>query len=155
MKRIALGNRLWAHAAGRATMHRPYLLARAIVSCSSIMIVLPASMARTRPPARCMFSMVETPTVGTSKRISCCGLATLTTVKPPRGRARRRGECLIGALDRLDGEHGPLLDRDALADVEPAHLLGQLPAEVDVLFFLGRRGARLVSIPSRTSNSGQ
>src|SRR6202040_2766576 len=49
----------------------------------------------------------------------------------------------VGALDGLDGEDGPLLDGDTLADIEPAHLLGHLPAEGDVgLFARGRRTAR-------------
>ena len=36
-----------------------------------------------RPPARCIASTVSRPTVGTSKRVSCRGLATFTTTKPP------------------------------------------------------------------------
>ena len=35
----------------------------------------------------------------------------------------------------------PPFHDDALADVEPAHLLGQSPAELDVLAFQGRRRA--------------
>src|SRR5262245_12944039 len=35
----------------------------------------------------------------------------------------------VGPLDRLDGEDRLVLDGDALADVEPAHLLRELPAE--------------------------
>src|SRR5262249_61522768 len=47
----------------------------------------------------------------------------------------------VGALDRLDREHRPLLHRDALADVQLTHLLGQLPAECNVGLFLGGRTA--------------
>ena len=45
--------------------------------------VRPASTASTLPPAATIVSSVPRPMVGTSNRMSCCGLATLTTVKPP------------------------------------------------------------------------
>ena len=44
----------------------------------------------------------------------------------------------VRTLDRLDGKHGPLAHGHALAHVEAAHLLGQLPAEGDIRLFVGR-----------------
>src|SRR5205807_1483791 len=43
------------------------------------------------------------------------------------GRAQFAGpeDGTVGAFDGLDGENGPLLDGDTLADIEPAHLFGQ------------------------------
>ena len=105
-------------------------------------MVLSASMARTRPPALCSDSMVVQPTVGTSKRMSCWGLATLTTTKAAATAPLAGAEDgAIGPLDGLDGEHGALSHGHALADVEPAHFAGQLPAELDVFFLGGRRAA--------------
>src|SRR3954463_14446471 len=57
----------------------PYRSASATVASSSSRIVRPASIASAVAPAACMLSMVWVPTVGTSKRLSCCGLAILTT----------------------------------------------------------------------------
>ena len=45
----------------------------------------------------------------------------------------------VGAFDRLDGEHRAVLHANALADIEAAHLLGDVPAELDVLLLGGRR----------------
>src|SRR5262249_40356686 len=38
----------------------------------------------------------------------------------------------ISTFDGFDGKHSAILDGDALADVEPAHLLGHLPAKGNV-----------------------
>ena len=46
----------------------------------------------------------------------------------------------IRAFNGLDSKHGPFFHGHALTDVEPAHFLGKLPAEVDVLFFAGCGG---------------
>ena len=43
----------------------------------------------------------------------------------------------VGAFDGFDGDRGAAFDGDALADVEPAHLLGERPAELDVELFGG------------------
>ncbi len=61
----------------------------------------------------------------------------------PAGAAERAGaaDALVGALDRLDRQHGLVLHGHALADVEPAHLLGHPPAELDVFLLPGRRAA--------------
>ena len=42
-----------------------------------------ASIARQLAPAETIACKVPSPIVGTSNRMSCCGLATLTTVNPP------------------------------------------------------------------------
>ena len=59
------------------------------------------------------------------------------------GRTERAGaaDALVGPFDGLDRQHGLVLDGHALADVEPAHLLGDLPAELDVFLLPGRRAA--------------
>ena len=59
------------------------------------------------------------------------------------GLAERAGaaDALVGPFDGFDGQRRTVLDGHALPDVEPAHLLGQLPAEVDVLFLGGGRAA--------------
>ena len=41
-------------------------------------------------------------------------------------------DAAVGAFDRLDGDRRALLDRHGLTDVEPAHLLGQQPAELNI-----------------------
>ena len=64
-------------------------------------------------------------------------------------------DAAVGPLDRLDGQGGLLLDGDRLADVEPAHLLGQRPAELDVLALRARSAAGGSDSPSFTSSSGQ
>ena len=47
-------------------------------------------------------------------------------------------DALVGAFDGFDGDHGLIFDADALADVELAHALGNLPTELDVrLLFAG------------------
>jgi len=88
------------------------------------------------------------PIVGTSNRMSCCGLATLTTVKPA-GAAERPGaaDALVGPLDRLDRQHRLVFDGHALPNVEPAHLLGHLPAKFDILLLPGRRAAAGKAVP--------
>ncbi len=77
--------------------------------------------------------------------------------RPAAGPAELAGalDAAVGPLDGLDGQRGPLLDGDRLADVEPAHLLGQVPAELDVFLLRRQSGARRVRIPSFTSSSGQ
>ena len=53
-------------------------------------------------------------------------------------------DAFVGAFDGFDRHDGPAFDGDALADVEPAHFLGERPAEVDVLLFAdwsGRGGS--------------
>ena len=97
-------------------------------------MVLPASMARTRAPALCRFSIVEVADGGDVEPHVLLGLGDLDQ-GPAAGPAELPGalDAAVGPLDRLDGQRGPLLDGDRLADVEPAHLLGQVPAEVDVL----------------------
>ena len=105
-------------------------------------IVLPASIARTRAPALCRFSMVVTPIVGHVEPHVLLRLGDLDE-RPAAGPAELAGalDAAVGPLDGLDGQGGLLLDGDRLADVEPAHLLGQRPAELDVLP-LRRRSAR-------------
>ena len=62
--------------------------------------------------------------------------------RPAAGAAELAGtfDAAVGSLDRLDGQGGTLLDGDRLTHVEPAHFLGQHPAELNVLL-LGRLGA--------------
>ena len=45
----------------------------------------------------------------------------------------------VGAFDRFDRQHGPILHANALADIEPAHQLGDVPAEFDVGLLADRR----------------
>ena len=45
----------------------------------------------------------------------------------------------VRAFDRFDGDHGAVLDANALADIETTHLLGDLPTKLDVLLLCGRR----------------
>ena len=73
--------------------------------------------------------------------MSCCGLATLTTVNPPAGTNAGAADALVGAFDGLDRQRRLVFHRHALANVQPAHLLGQLPAEADVLPLPGRWSA--------------
>ena len=119
-------------------------------------IVLPASMARTRAPALCRFSMVGRADRRHVEPHVLLGLGDLDE-GPAAGPAEQAGalDAAVGPLDGLDGQGGLLLDGDRLADVEPAHLLGQQPAELDVLALRGRSGPRRVRIPSFTSSSGQ
>ena len=93
--------------------------------------------------------------MGTSNRMSCCGLATLTTVNPPAWQSvPGAADALVGPFDGLDGQHGLVLDGHALADVQPAHLLGHPPAEFDVLL-LGEVGPRSRQLAvASTSSSG-
>ena len=42
----------------------------------------------------------------------------------------------IGAFDCFDGQYGAVFDNDALADVQTAHLFGDLPTKGDVLVLL-------------------
>ena len=44
----------------------------------------------------------------------------------------------VGAFDRLDREYRLVLHANALADVEPTHFAGDLPAEFDVVLLRGR-----------------
>ena len=60
----------------------------------------------------------------------------------------------IGPLDRFDGQDGPVFDDHALADVEPAHLLGDFPAQGDVFLLVRPSAGGSVKQPSPTSNSG-
>ena len=99
-------------------------------------------------------SSVPRPIVGTSNRMSCCGLATLTTVKPPAGQsapARRMHSSVPSIASTASGvrPYG-----HALADVEPAQFLRQLPAELGCLSVAAADGPRRVSCPGSTSNSG-
>ncbi len=50
-------------------------------------------------------------------------------------------DALVGALDGFDRQRGLVLDGHALAHVEPSHLLGHLPAELDVFLLPGVRAA--------------
>lgn len=43
----------------------------------------------------------------------------------------------VGPFDRLDRQDGAVFDGDALADVEPPHLFGDVPTEADVAIELG------------------
>ena len=43
----------------------------------------------------------------------------------------------VRAFDGFHGQHSPVLDRNALADVKPSHFLGQLPAKADIAFLAG------------------
>jgi hypothetical protein len=81
--------------------------------------------------------MVPTPIVGTSNR----GESSL------RAKLSRPADTGVGSLDRFDGEYGPALHCDGLADVEAAHFPGQAPAESDILFLGG--GRRAAREPSR------
>ena len=66
----------------RPTMVMPAASAAATIASPSIMRVLPASTDNRVAPAARMASMVDTPTTGTSKRMSWLGLATLTIRTP-------------------------------------------------------------------------
>ena len=60
----------------------------------------------------------------------------------------------VGAFDRFDGQHGAVLDADALADVETAHLLGDVPTEFECRFAWLPDGGRPAICPGFTSSSG-
>lgn len=57
--------------------------------------------------------------------------------------AKRPGatDRLVGAFDRLDGQDRLILDRNALADVEPPHFASEIPAEKNVFPLRRRRRA--------------
>src|SRR5579883_91097 len=63
------------------TIAIPAALARETIVSLSKTSVRPASIARHVAPARFMVSIVFKPTTGTSKRMSCFGFATFTTVR--------------------------------------------------------------------------
>ncbi len=63
-------------------MAMPASSAARTMASPSIMSVLPASTDSSVAPAACIASIVETPTTGTSNRMSWFGLATLTIRTP-------------------------------------------------------------------------
>ena len=103
-------------------------------SASSTMIVLPASMASTLPPAA----------ISDSNRSQADGRhiephVLLRLGDFDDGKAALRAQLAgaanagVGAFDRFNGNHRPAFHGDALADVEPAHLFGQRPAKLNVV----------------------
>ncbi len=97
----------------------PCLLANSIVSSVSMTMVFAASIAKQVARARIIVSIVLRPIVGTSNRMSCLGLATLTTVNPPEGQSLSGSlDRFVCSFDRFKSEDGPLADGDTLADIE-------------------------------------
>ncbi|MFO1063696.1 MAG: hypothetical protein U0892_07505 [Pirellulales bacterium] len=88
-----------------------------------------------RPPARCRFSIVRSPIVGTSNRMSCCGLATLINPNPPRGQMSPVRSMRHPFPDGFDTQDGPVANRYALTDIQPSHFSGDGKCKVDVLQF--------------------
>ena len=126
--------------AHKAVMVIPYRSASAIVWSSSRRIVLPASIARTRPPDFPHGLDGGSSDRGNVECMSCSGLATLTTTNPlPRQSSPARLMATVRPSNGLHREDGALANHHALADVETPHLLGQLPAVSDVALFGGGR----------------
>ena len=116
-----------------------------------------AASCRRRPtsavaPAARIAAMVGTPTTGTSKRMSCFGLATLTTTAPAPASWPARAMVGVGALHRLDGDDGAILHDDGLADVEAGDRVGLRVAERQVGFFARVRRARASATPAGASS---
>ena len=103
-------------------------------------MVRPASMASTRPPEAASVSQRLQADRGDVETHVLPGLGHFHDGESARP-AQRPGaaDALVGPLDGLDGQHRLVADGHALPDVEPAHLLGQLPAEADVFPLPGRR----------------
>ena len=85
--------------------------------------------------------------------MSCCGLLTLTTTKPPA--VAQRGGAFDGGVSALHGFHchaGPVRHDDGLPDVEAGDLLGDLAAVSDVRVLARvRRAARQRARPPASS----
>ena len=90
----------------------------------------------------------RTPTTGTSKRMSCGGLATLTTRVPGAGQRAGARDRRVGAFHRLDRHHGAILDDDRLADVEAGDRVGDAVAEREVGAHRRRSAARASARPA-------
>ena len=134
-----------------ATIAMPVRLAAAMMAAASKSKVRPVSTARQVAPARAMASMVARPMTGTSKRMSCAGLATLTTVRARLSveaeSLRRRIEGAgtldggVGALHGFDGDAGPRRDDDGLAEVEGGEAARDGASVGNVLAFVFAGGA--------------
>ena len=76
--------------------------------------------------------MVAIPTTGTSNRMSCFGLATLTMRTPATREMTRPADHLVGPFHRLDGDDRLVLHGDRLADVERGNGIGDAIPELEV-----------------------
>ncbi len=114
-----------------------------MIASPSIMSVFPASTDSAVAPAARIACIVATPTTGTSNRMSCFGLATLTMRTPGPARCPARRNDLVGAFHRLDGDDRLMLHRDRLPDVQRRDRVGHAVAELEILLLLaGRRPSR-------------
>ena len=93
----------------------------------------PASKASTRARAFIRTSSVPGPITGTSNREVLGRLGYFEHAGTLAAELARPQYGGVGSLDRLDGEHGPILHDDTLADVLTGDRLRDGPAEREVL----------------------
>ena len=102
---------------------------------------MPASIAKTRPPAAAIDSRVCESHGGDVKSHILGGLGDFDDChSPERTKFTGAANAQVGAFDRFHRDHGLVLDANALADVQAADRFGDLPTKVDVLLLLAREG---------------
>ena len=112
------------------------------------------STARRRRPAR-IAVIVATPTTGTSNRMSCAGLATLTTRVPGAGERARARDRRVGAFHRLDRDDRAVLHDDRSARRRRRRSRRRRGSRTRSPPASRRSGCACVSTPGRATQIGQ